>query len=277
MSGRLALTALLAAGFAGPAGAKSIRFIPVAERVGACDVVVVGTVTEVEPDPVKVAVYAGGQKNRYRVAKVKVGEALLGAAGATELRIVFVGAEDQPTDGLNIPTPVLDKGNEILLFLRKRAGDDLHYIFSHFGAVGKTPTNPYLRGDLKAETDEARPLCKLMADPAKALTSAAEKDRMLAGWMLVTRYRTYPIDNGLGTLKAEEIPAAESKLILENLPALAATNGEAFRLAVANLNLTKADGFDGAVYGDGGTERAVRWLKDHAATYRLKKYVVERK
>jgi hypothetical protein len=275
MSGRLVLPALLAAGFVSPASATQIRFIPVAERVGACDVVVVGTVAEVEPDPVLVA--KGGPKTRYRVARVKIGEALLGAAGLTEIKVAFIGAEDQPKDGLKIPTPVLEKDNEVLLFLRKRTGDDRYYIFSHFGAVGKTPTNPYLRGDLKAETDEARPLCKLMADPAKALKSEAEKDRMLTAWMLLTRYRTYPADLGLGTLKEEAVPAAESKLVLENLVPLAAANGDAFRSAVSILNLTKADGFDGSVHGEGGAERTVRWLKDHTATYQLKKYVVEKK
>jgi hypothetical protein len=275
MSGRLVLAALLAAGLTNPASATQIRFIPVAERVGACDVVVVGTVAEVEPDPVLVD--KGGPKARYRVARVKIGEALLGAAGLTEIKVAFIGAEDQPKDGLKIPTPVLEKGNEVLLFLRKRTGDDRYYIFSHFGAVGKTPTNPYLHYDLKETTDEARPPCKLMADPAKALKSEAEKDRMLTAWMLLTRYRTYPADLGLGTLKQEPVPAAESKLVLENLVPLATANREAFLSAMYGLNLTKADGFDGAVYAEGGSEKAVRWLKDHAATYQLKKYVVEKK
>jgi hypothetical protein len=277
MTTRTLLAIALVAGLVGSAAAKSIRFIPVVERVGRADVVVVGTVQEVDPDPVQVDLSGGGQKTWMRTARVKVTEDLLGAAGLTHVRVGFVGAEDQPDDGQTIHTPVLEKDNEVILFLRKRAGNDFYHMDGHFGAAGKAPKHPYLAHDFKQVADEARPLCRLMADPMKALAAADEQDRMRTAWMLVARYRAYPADNGLGTLKEEPIPAAESKLILENLAPLEKANGEAFWAAVYSLNLTKEDGFEKPVYADGQTESARRWLKGHAGTYRIRKYVVERK
>jgi hypothetical protein len=277
MTLRTAFVLAIVTGFAGNTAAKSIRFVPVAERVGRADVVVIGTVAEVDADPVQVDLYGGGRKTWMRMARVKIAEDLLGAAGLTHVRVGFVGAEDQPDTGQTIHTPVLEKGNEVILFLRKRTGNDFYHMDGHFGAAGKAPKHRYLAFDFKEVADEARPLCRLLADPMKGLKSADEKDRARTAWMLVTRYRAYPADNGLGTLKEESIPAAESKLILENLPLLEKINGHDFRHAVSELRLQKEDGFEKPVYADGGTEAAVNWLKAQAGTYRIKKYVVEKK
>lgn len=270
MSLRILLLALL---FTTTLQAKSIRFVPVTERVARADTVVIGTVVEIDPDPVEIDVFSNGQKTWHHVAKVKIGEALLGGAGLTEVRVAFVGQDDQPVDGLNIPTPVLEKGNEVVLFLRHRQADPFYHLDGHFGAVGKKPTSPLLRVELKEVLAEARVASKIMADPLKALKSDHENDRMLASWLLMTRYRTWSHDRAVEEL----IDASESKLILENLPLLAPKHYEAFGHALVTLDLTEADGFKGPVWTDDGKARAIKWVKDHAATYRIKKLVTKSK
>jgi hypothetical protein len=254
-----------------PLFATQIRFVPVAERVGRADIVVVGTVTELEAEPLEINLYGRDKKTRVRVAKVKIEDNLLGAAGLTQLRVAFTGAEDQPKDGLKIPTPVLEKDNKVLLFLRQVKGADVVWVDGHYGAIGKTPTTPYLRGDLATEVAEAKPLCKIMAEPLKALQSEKAHERMLASWMLVARYQARPMGPGFASGQTELIPADESKRIMEGLLLLAEKKPEAFAFTIASLYLTKADGFEGSVWADGGREYATKWVKDNLEKYRIKK------
>lgn len=273
MTARILGAVALLALWAEAALATSIRFVPVPERVAQADVVAVGTVTGVDDKLIEAEPHPGAPKVRYRVAVVKVTEKFLGPGDETHLRVAFVPKEDQPKDGLRIPTPVLEKGNEVILFLRKRSDEGFYRINGHFGAVGKEATNPYLRDDFEKVLKEAKPACKIVSDGAKALKSKDEGERMTAAWLLVLRYRRQPADVPYGKAAEEEIGAEESEAIVEGLLLLAKKNRDAFYQAAYSLNLAKEEGF-----GQQFTpEKAAEWLKEHAKTYRVKKLVAPTK
>jgi hypothetical protein len=253
--------------------ATSIRFVPVPERVARADVVAVGTVTGIEEKVVEAEQFKGGKKIRFRIAVVKVTDGLLGAEGVTQLKVAFVPAEDQPNDGLRIPTAVLEKDDEVLLFLGKRADEGFYRINGYFGAVGQEGNNRYLDRKLDGALKEAKAACKIMADTAKALKSKDETERMTAAWMLVTRYRAHPIDVIPGKGAEEVVGADESRAIMEGLLTLAEKRAGDFYSAVYSLNLTKEDGFEKPLT----PENMKQWVKDNVKTYRIKKIVPAKK
>ncbi len=76
---------------AGPSFALMIAFSPPAQRAVTAQVVVRGTVTAVEPDTVEVSPARGAPaKVPYKLAVVKVDEALAGADGLTHVKVGFV-------------------------------------------------------------------------------------------------------------------------------------------------------------------------------------------
>src|SRR4051794_6877488 len=86
----LGLSAVAWASAAGPARAIMIAPSPLAQRVVTADVVVVGTVTSLEPKTIRAARFPGDrEKGEYRVAVVKVEEGLVGARGLTHVRVGF--------------------------------------------------------------------------------------------------------------------------------------------------------------------------------------------
>ncbi len=181
--------------------------------------------------------------------------------------MAFVAKEDQPRDGRRIPTAVLAKGMELLLFRRKRPDEDFYHIPGHFGAVGRG-ANTYIGGDLEAERSEARVACKVMADPQRALKSKSEDDRMLAADMLATRYRTHPIGMPPGKAVREEVGrkrAGRSWTACSCWPG--GRRGTSTRPCTANLS--KADGFEGLF----AAEKARDWVRASAGTYRIKRFV----
>jgi hypothetical protein len=261
-----------------PALATDILFTPVPDRVAVADVVVVGTVTEVSAEPVEETRAGTDRKVWCRIATVKVDQPLLGAAELSKVWVKFARAADQPKDPGVIfsPYPGLDKGDEAILFLRKQPGTDYYVIDGHFGAVKNDPAARDGSSGFPKVLEETKPLCKLMADPAKALASDEPADRMHIARMLVTRYRSYP-GGDIRKVKEEPIPAAESTLILRSLVPMAKVNPESFRDAMYRLGLKPEDGFDGEkLLGKDGIEQARKWIEDSAAKYRIKKWVVEK-
>ena len=247
----------------GSAVATSIRYVPIPERVARADLIVVGTVTEIEEKAIETPLYPGHPKSRHRIAVVKVSELLLGSEKkATELRIAFVAKEDQPNPGLWKGPPPLEKDSELLLFLRKHSSEDFYRLDGYFAAVKK--------GEGFAEAlKETRGACAVLADPGKALKAKDPTDRMTAAWVLAVRYRMPPTDTPAGKATEEPIGAEESQAILEGLLALAEKDQWAFSAAVSLLNPKKEDGLEPPYSFD----KAKTWVKEHAKSYRIKKLV----
>lgn len=262
MSARTLVVCLLVAS---PLFAKKVRHVPVTERVARNDLVVVGTVVEVEEDAVEIDPYRYGYKSWYQVARVKIDDNLFGASGLTHVRVAFVNVGDFQYDVAG--SSYLEKGGSALLFLHKpREGD--HYVLDRYqGAVDKESGTAY--DDALAE---AKVACRALADPIKALKSDKADDRMTAAWTLVTKHRTYPTTK---EIDHEPIDATESRLILENLPLLADKDASTFAVAFNLLNLSDKEGWTGSAWDDAGRERAKTWLKDHASTYRIKRLMAK--
>src|SRR5260370_4270676 len=80
-----------------PAFGKRIAPLPIPLRVAQADVVVVGKVTAIEDKTIKAERFPGDkQMADYKVAVVKVEEALLGAKGLTHVRVGFVPSAGGP-------------------------------------------------------------------------------------------------------------------------------------------------------------------------------------
>src|SRR4051812_14947510 len=82
------------------ARAMMIAPAPIAQRVATSDLVVVGKVTSIEEKAVKAARFPGaGDTAEYRIALVKVEDAILGARGITHIRVGFLPPPPPPQGG----------------------------------------------------------------------------------------------------------------------------------------------------------------------------------
>ncbi|HKB35087.1 MAG TPA: hypothetical protein VKD72_01450, partial [Gemmataceae bacterium] len=103
-----------------------------AQRVVTADTIIVGKVTSIEATTVKAEQFPGlNQMAEYRIAVVKIDQALVGASGLTHLKVGFVapvavkpGAPGGPVRP-GFPRPLgpqditLVKGQEVCLFLKQ--------------------------------------------------------------------------------------------------------------------------------------------------------------
>lgn len=237
--------------------------------VGGSEAVVVGEVVEIEPDRIELDVplfkrRANDGKVKFAVAKFRPTECLLGVPAGDTIRVAFVPEDQQPNDGLGIPTPVLKVGEKRLLYLDRDKGKNLLVANSPF-------SNGTGEADAETEAKLTRRICKLLEKPWDSLQAKAEEDRMYTAWALAARYQR-PFHTGEN--KLEEIPARESRAILEGL-ALIPDNQARHLCGVASGlgNLTGA--FDVRTNtAEGFNTAGVRkWLLDHRDTLRLKRYV----
>ena len=118
---------------------------------------------------------------------------------------------------------------------------------------------------------------KLLDDPNAGLKSKNAEDRFLTAAMLVMRYtaRKAPSD------KKEPIDAEQSKLILQALAGADWTPVKDFTqlsplMVLHRLPLTDRDGWMPPKDAKAYAAYAQQWLQDHAATYRIQKYVPDK-
>ncbi len=135
--------------------AMDLAVTPIPERVALAEAIVVGHVMEVEAEPITVETARNGSV-KVAVAKVRVKENLQGAEELKDIRVAFTSKEDQPNDGYRIPTPVLEKGNDVLLFLIRRKNQDCYFLRGHFSAIGKERTFLYQTEDITTITEETK-------------------------------------------------------------------------------------------------------------------------
>jgi hypothetical protein len=193
------------------------------------NVVIVGKVLEIEPDTVEVAPFRGAPKERmvkYKVATVKIEDAIHGAGGITRIRVGFLpdgpltfgptagtrtyeGATDsgQPRGVVTLAT-----GTECLFNLAKHPNADFYVMIG-----GPRPKKD---AGFAKEVDKLKKYAKTINDPVAALKAKDLDERFEAAQMILQRYL---IPQG-STLK-EPIPEDENRALvalLTDLPWLPA-------------------------------------------------------
>lgn len=277
------LVALAAVALVAPVRADRIAPIssPI-ERALRAPVVVLGKVTSVEKEPVEAALYPGAtNKVSHKIAVVKVETNLLGADGATHLRVGFVpvGAEGV-RPGRGPDNPALAEGQEWLFFLVKHHDGGFHAI------PYMTPPVDLKAEGAKAQTESVKKVLAVVADPTKALKADKLEDRTFAALALVTKYRS-PTE-GVREVAPVAIPADESKLILTALAAgewKPDPRGGRFNATTAffQLGLTEADGWKSPVAKPGEDfhealrQAFAKWTEGAGKDYRIKKLVPKTK
>ncbi len=185
-------------------------------------IVVVGKVTTIEKELVEVTRYEGAStkdpKVGYQTATIKVSESLLGAKGASTIKIGFpassgvvVGSFDLGKRDLffNIGLGVTE-GQEGI-FLLKRHWDGDFYTFANRGFYQPVL---YEKKDKDFEKDltEVKRILSILKDPITALKAKDSEARVSAVDILGQRYRQWSSSK---PSTEENLPAEESKLILQ--------------------------------------------------------------
>ena len=271
MSGASFRTLLLSLVLFGPAATARALIPtpepPIAERVALADAVIVGTVAGIEEAPVQafpLLKVRGGPRVSFTVARVRIDRVLLGPAGPGHVR-VGVGPGQR--------MPVLTEGQTGCFFLRQHpeepfwvlsAGSD--YIDSRRTEFGKV-------------LDQVVRCAGLLANPDQGLRSPDGEDRLLTAALLIFRFRTARYAYS-GAPRTEPIDAELSRRILavlgEGSFSHKAAREPTGRLTLfLRLNLTEDDGWTPPRRLPDVAAAAEKWLADHAATYRIRRYVPE--
>lgn len=168
------------------------------------DAVVVGTISEVESEPVKAKPHPDAKEEiEYRVLVVKIDESLYGVKNVTQVRVALTTAE------FNNPVRTMKEDAKFLFYLTKHSTTNLYLPKTDYPSVNMT--------DRKADELLRRSKIATAAfnDPVKALKAKDKDDRVLAACALAMYYRKQP--SGGKESEAAERPADESKLLLETL------------------------------------------------------------
>ena len=269
-----------------PARALVMMLAPpaIGQRVALADVVVVGKVTGFGDKLVSARPPYGGDKVDYQIAVVQVGDALLGAKDAKEIKVGFLPAAGGPAPG---PRPIrrfpqfnLSLQQEGCLFLVKHPEEDFYIGLNYYDMIGKQDN-----GNFDKDMEEVKRCVKLLADPAAGFKAKSADDRLLTAAMLVTRCRT----QRPGAVKTEPIDAEQSKQILLALadadwtPKAVVGPGRFTALPLNaqsiffQLGLTEKDGWTPPKDAAAIPDAARQWLKDNAEKYRIERFVAEKK
>jgi len=263
-----------------------VQSIP--QRVLSADTIVVGKVTAVADKSTKAERFKGdAQKGEYRVFTVKIDSAIQGGNGLTHIKVgcLIPMAAPVPPDGGPVPPgqvrpfirprpfpveqpPMLEKGQEVLLFLRPHASEMFYTLGQQSDVINKTA------GNFKADLEQATKACKLLKDPMAGLKSKDGQERFTTAALLVLKYRT-----ATGPAKEEEVSSEESKLILQGLAAgdfAAPRVGRFDPMAPTAIFYQLQPQESGFVPPQNFNEQGPamkKWLEDNAGKYRLKKFV----
>ena len=190
------------------------------------DVVVIGKVVEVEKDTVEATAYKGapkGEKTAYKIAVIKIEEAIIGGKGLTQFRVGF--PEGAAAGGPAVPPPppggglvrirpgggrpgpvALTAGTEGVFFLAPHHDGDFYVLaFNGTGAPLSKKDENY-----KKELEAIKKVAKTIDDPVSALKAKELDDRFAAAMMILQRYN----QSRTGGTAREAIPAEENKLIV---------------------------------------------------------------
>jgi hypothetical protein len=244
------------------------------------DAVVIGRVMALEDTDVPAPSFPGAKdKVNYRIAVVRVTEAIKGAKGKDTLRVGYVAPQPvqparpgfvRPT--LRRPSVNVAVGLQGLFYLNERADQKFYVLPAYFSFSDSQ--NPKYADEVK----QVKKAIKLLENPIAGLKSGDAQDRLLTAGMLIGQYRTPR--PGLGQGKTEPIGAEESKLILSVI-ADADWNrpyrfGETSPQMLFNqLGVTAKDGWTPQNFQNPQQySTAVRdWVRQHRDTYHIQRFV----
>ncbi len=273
------LSLLSSSAFAQPLAKRAIRFSPLPERVATADAVVIGKVTGIEDKTISAEPSPGvKEKAEYQIAVVKIEDGVLGTKGLTHVKIGTIKVpEGRPIirPGGYAP-PKLSVDQEGVFFLQKHPTESFYVLQGAMSVVNKAGNDNF-----EKEAARVKECAKLLADPKAGLKSKSADERALTAGMLVIRYNTAQA----GQTKRESINADESKLILNALADGDWMKGNdqndlSPQWGFGRLGLTDKDGWNAA--GPFNTpnayeEAAKTWLKGHAESYRVQRFVSDKK
>jgi hypothetical protein len=285
-----------------PAGPATVMPImsSIPDRVAQADAIVVGKVTGLEKQTVSARpTPQAAQKSEYQIAKVKIGDALVGIKGLTDIRVGFIarqnnivppprrGGAPQPLPAVRpaivIYQPTLTVGQEGVLFLNKHFDGDFYVLTGYQSVINKLNNANY-----EKELALVKRCVKLLDKPATGLKAKDSSERLLTASLLLSHYRAFK-PGMIYPIKTEPISAKESKLILSALidadwdkidPELRMNARTVFsRLGVAAKDGWTPPRYDPAKakdYNAMWNAAAKDWLKKNADTYRVQRYVREK-
>lgn len=189
------------------------------------DVVIIGKVTDVEKDTVEVSLFPGApkdQKATYKVAVVKLDEAVIGGKGLTQFRVGFIegaalpqaatrpgavagggGRVIRPPGGRAVVS--LTAGQEGCFFLTRHHEGDFYVLAGNAAPLDKKDET------YDKQLAEVKKTAKILDDPVAALKAKELAERFHAAHALLLRYQ---INRTGKPVDREPIPAEENKLIL---------------------------------------------------------------
>jgi hypothetical protein len=259
------LAACLIAAPPAPAGTIPADALPLPNRTATADLVVIGKITGFEEKTVR------KDRTEYKIATLTVSHALRAPQGT---KSVHLGSVVIPPMVAIRPTPFqATEGQEGCYFLTK--GSD-----AHFYVVGTLCFLDKKRPDFDKDIKLIKRCVKLLQDPDAALKCENAEDRFLTAGMLVARYTTRRTANA----KTEPIDAEQSNRILQALASADWTPTTNFaqlspQMVLGRLPLTDKDGWSPPSRQDAKAYAAYaqRWLKEHADTYRIQRFVAEKR
>jgi len=285
--------------------AKALRVavnedMPAQQQAMTAEVVVVGKVIEIEKEMAKASPAPGvADKVEYKVAVVKIEDALLGAKGITTIRVgyqnIAAAAPEVPLQNGNgnlkpmfrnlrepliAPLVALNEGQEAAFFLKKHHDGDFYVMQQFARPLNKTTAN------YDKTMAQVKKTLKIYEDPKAALQSKETADRSLAACTLVQKYRSYPqMTAPRGKVVTEPIDAEESKLILAALSEMKwgqpDANGMNLQAIFFQLGVQPKDGWTqpkalkGQDYNKMLGDAVTKWLADNNEKYRINRNVVK--
>jgi hypothetical protein len=211
-----------------PVPALRIAFFPPTQRALQSEVVVIGKVISIEPQPVDLTPAPGAaERVTHKVAVVKIQENLTGADNLTHLKIAFVPPAAppvvdppeavppapirRPPIGRGLPLPNLREGEQYLFFLVKHP-DGPYYMMP-----GMYPPIAIAKDDEGAnkELEQVKKITTALSNPLAGLKSDKPEVRVQTAAALILKFRATP----LFAQQVEQVPidAELNRLILQAL------------------------------------------------------------
>lgn len=257
------------------------------------DVVIIGKITDLEPDLTMIEQYKGGGPIAHMIANVRIEDSLAGVQGLTNLRIGFVptnrpfqseefGIQLQRNGRQWRGNVNLVQGQEACFMLQRHPIADFYVLLPYAYPIDKNELT--FDADMKA----VRNVLKAFREPVKALQAKDASERQLAACALVTRYRTQRNSNVPVTVTNVPIAADESKLILQALSEMKwgelpfDPNGTfSVQNVFHQLGLTPQNGWQQPQPKANEDHNAVMdkavsdWFKANAETFRIQRLVMK--
>ncbi len=254
------------------AGSIAADAVPIPNRVAVADMIVVGKVTAFEEKMVTAASYPGAKnKVEFKIAVITLTDPLTAPKDTKTVRLGFVPTPPMVAISPAPFEPVV--GSEGCFFLTKHGDNDFYLAPGFLQFLDKK--NPNFEKDVAL----VKRCVKLLEDPDAALKGKNAEDQFLAAAMLMARYSSRKTQDA----RREPIEAEQSKLILQALATADWTPRTDITqlsplMVLHRLPLTDRDGWtppgnDPKAYA----AYAQQWVKDHAGSYRIQKYVTANK